>query len=414
MISVYPLVPPTTTMILKSNLRVVVAMILCFAATTNAFIKLNFGSSLVASRALAIQHSRRSLPRRPDTKSSLSSCHNDEYTYQPQDPNGITQIMSSANMTNVIIKAHTERVEIFKPMSTLNHADMPLVDFSDFFRHCAPYISSHHGKTMVIHLPSTIFSQSSTNSCTKNEALECALHDIAILHLLGIKIVLVAGIREKIDERLHSIDSTKTIYHNGQRITDSITLTIIQEEIGKIRCEIERQFACGFHKSLAGKGSVSVISSNKFFTAKPLGVRQGIDYQYSGEIRKINKQYIQEHLNANEIVLLTPLAYSPSGEMFYIPSESLSAETAIQLSASKLIYLTSNGESVINRDTNESIRSMRLSQTLSLLKLWGLNDKSTFNSIEDDCGMVRSPPQHELETDCTPLQVANYVRSLAR
>jgi amino-acid N-acetyltransferase len=332
-------------------------------------------------------------------------------------------------MSNAIIKAHVEHTGFFSVEGN-RHMDMPIADFGELFRQCAPYIASHRGKTMVIHLPSSLFSSppqpDSTSASTtkqqshKNPALESALHDIAILHLLGIKIVLVVGLREQIDTRLHqqkqypANSESNSIYNNRLRITDELTLHIIQEEVGKARCEVERLFACGFHKALAGKGSVSVVSGNKFFSAKPLGVRHGVDYQHSGEVRKIEREKIEERLQANEIVLLTPLAYAPSGEMYYVPSESLCAEAAIQLSASKLLFLTSNGESVVDKRTNKLIHSLRFSQALSLLQMWGLSDLQQFNHIEDDAGITRNPPQNEEETNGAPLQVATYVRSIAR
>lgn len=73
------------------------------------------------------------------------------------------------------------------------------------------------------------------------------------------------------------------------------------------------------------------MSGNFFWSAKPFGVREGIDYKLTGEVRKIEVDNIKKRLEFGDIVLLTSLGYSPSGEVFNVQSESLAADCAAKL-----------------------------------------------------------------------------------
>ncbi len=54
---------------------------------------------------------------------------------------------------------------------------------------------------------------------------------------------------------------------------------------------------------------IDVVSGN-FITAKPYGIRDGVDYQLTGEVRSVDIDAIQRHLENHNIVLLGPTGYS--------------------------------------------------------------------------------------------------------
>ena len=60
---------------------------------------------------------------------------------------------------------------------------------------------------------------------------------------------------------------------------------------------------------------------------------------YTGEVRKIEAHAIHKRLDDNELVLLSPLGYSPTGEVFNLALEDVAASTAIALGAAKLIFM---------------------------------------------------------------------------
>ena len=68
----------------------------------------------------------------------------------------------------------------------------------------------------------------------------------------------------------------------------------------------------------------------------------GIDMEHTGLIREINHEAILEKLDHNEIVMISPIGYSPIGEIFNLSYESSASMIAAGLKAEKLIFYTEN------------------------------------------------------------------------
>jgi len=83
---------------------------------------------------------------------------------------------------------------------------------------------------------------------------------------------------------------------------------------------------------------IDVVSGN-FVTAKPYGIRDGIDFQLTGEVRTVDTNAIQRHLDSHNIVVLGPTGYSTTGEVFNLLAEEVATKTAIRIKADKLIFL---------------------------------------------------------------------------
>ena len=91
------------------------------------------------------------------------------------------------------------------------------------------------------------------------------------------------------------------------------------------------------------------IASGNYVTAQPVGVVDGIDHLHTGKVRKINAAAIQQQLDNNNLVLLSPLGYSPTGEVFNLSAEDIAVSTASALHADKLILLMES-ESLQHQD----------------------------------------------------------------
>lgn len=204
--------------------------------------------------------------------------------------------------------------------------------FVNWFRNSSPYIHAHRNRTFVIFFG--------------GEAVEDAnfpnlVHDFALLNSLGIRLVLVHGIRPQIDEHLSRRNITSE-FHNGLRITGDAALQCVKEAAGKVRVEIEALLSLGLANSPMSGAKVRVVSGN-FVTAKPIGVIDGIDYCHTGAVRRIDNGAISQLLEKNNVVLLSPIGYSPSGDVFNLAAEQVATEVAIALQAEKLILLTEHG-----------------------------------------------------------------------
>ena len=96
--------------------------------------------------------------------------------------------------------------------------------FVPWFRAVAPYIHAYHGKTFVIGMAGELVAAGKLN---------VFVQDLAILHAMGIKLVLVHGFRPQVDEQLKAKGHSSR-YSHGTRITDAITLDCAQEAAGQI------------------------------------------------------------------------------------------------------------------------------------------------------------------------------------
>ena len=198
--------------------------------------------------------------------------------------------------------------------------------YIEWFRHSSPYINAHRGKTFVLLLE---------GEAIEHENFSNIIQDIALLNSLGVKLVLVHGARPQIENRLQRA-GIKTNFHKGTRITCSEALDSVCEASGYLRGHIEALLSMGLPNSPMHLSHLKVCSAN-VVVAKPKGIHDGVDFLHTGEVRKVDSQCIKELLNLNAVVLVSPLGYSPTGEIFNLQASDVATEVATQLQADKLI-----------------------------------------------------------------------------
>ncbi len=163
------------------------------------------------------------------------------------------------------------------------------------------------------------------------------VHDLALLHGLGIRLVLVHGARPQIEARLRERGAALH-YINGLRVTDDAALACVKEAAGTVRVEIEALLSMGLANSPMAGAHIRVASGN-YVTARPIGVRDGVDYCHTGMVRRIDAEAIRQRLGSGAIALIPPLGYSPTGEVFNLSAPDLATSAAAALGADKLILL---------------------------------------------------------------------------
>jgi amino-acid N-acetyltransferase len=201
--------------------------------------------------------------------------------------------------------------------------------FVPWFRSVAPYIHKFRNQTFVIGL---------TGEAIAAGKLHNIAQDLALIQAMGVKIVLVHGFRPQVNEQL-AAKGHAAKYSHGIRITDSVALDCAQEAAGQLRYEIEAAFSQGLPNTPMAGATVRVISGN-FLTARPVGIVDGVDFQHSGLVRKVDVAGIQRTLDMGALVLLSPFGFSPTGEAFNLSMEEVATSVAIELRADKLIFLT--------------------------------------------------------------------------
>ncbi len=208
------------------------------------------------------------------------------------------------------------------------HGPTP-AEFVPWFRAAAPYIHAFRGKTFVVAFGGEVVADGKFVALT---------HDLNLLASLGVRLVLVHGARPQIEAQL-AARGTRPRYVRDVRVTDEAAMDSVKQANGQLRVEIEALLSMGLPNSPMANAEIRVAGGN-FVSAKPRGVLDGVDMQYTGEVRRIHADAIRTRLEAGDLVLVSPLGYSPTGEIFNLTMEDVAAEAAIALGADKLIFLT--------------------------------------------------------------------------
>ncbi len=164
------------------------------------------------------------------------------------------------------------------------------------------------------------------------------IHDIALLNSLGVKLILAHGARPQIEERV-ALRGISSRIENDIRITDGPTLECVKDAAGSVRAQIEALLTMGLANSPMHGAQIRVCSGN-FVVAKPIGIRNGVDYEHTGMVRRVDTQGIAKQLDDGSIVLLSPTGYSPTGEVFNLSLEDVATQSAIAMQADKLIVFS--------------------------------------------------------------------------
>lgn len=204
--------------------------------------------------------------------------------------------------------------------------------FLQWFRHVSPYIHAHRGKTFVIMIP---------GDCLAQENFANIVSDIAILHALGVRLVVVHGARLQIEDELTRAGYNST-FHQGARITEREHLPYIVKAAGVARCQVEALFSSGLPNSPMFGAKIKIRGGN-IIAARPQGIINGVDHQMTGKVRNVDRQAIIESLQNNCIVLLSPIGYSITGEVFNLSFTDVGISVANAIGADKVLIFNDDG-----------------------------------------------------------------------
>lgn len=224
------------------------------------------------------------------------------------------------NQENRVINAH---LSAEAPM-----ASDEAIRFVDWVRAAAPYFHTFRGKTFVIAFGGEV---------AQGELMQDLAHDCNLLAALGVRLVLVHGARPQIEDEL-ARRGLASRYHNNLRVTDADALDCVKAAVGVTRINLEAALSQGLPNTPMA-GAFMRITGGNFVTARPLGVVDGVDFQYTGTVRRVIAEEIKADLDQQNVVLISNLGVSPSGEIFNLAMEEVAETVAVALRAEKLIYL---------------------------------------------------------------------------
>jgi amino-acid N-acetyltransferase len=230
---------------------------------------------------------------------------------------------------------------------------MDALQYVKWFRGASPYINAHRGRTFVLMLGGEAIADPNFGN---------VVHDVALLRSLGVRLVIVFGARPQIDAALAEA-GIEPRYHAHLRITDAATAHVSRRVVGELRMHVEALLSMGLPGTPMHAARIAVTGGN-FVVARPLGVVDGVDFQFTGEVRRIDVDALRAQLDAGCIPLLGPCGYSPAGEVFNLAYEEVAARVAAALGADKLIAL--DEEPGLHDDTGALLGEM----TPSELESW--------------------------------------------
>jgi len=237
------------------------------------------------------------------------------------------------------------------------------LNYVEWFRHSSPYINAHRKKTFVIFIP---------GEAVESTQFSNIISDLALMDSLGVQLVVVHGARPQISRILENRQFESKI-HAGSRITTKDQLQEIIQASAGVRVQIEAQLSMALANTPMAGNQLKICSGN-YVVARPIGVVDGIDFSHTGEVRRIDNQAISNLLRDDNMVLLSNLGFSPTGEVFNLKGEDVATQTAIQLKADKLIMLTS-AEGIFS-EHNQIISELLAKDAERLIAKWDSNDST--------------------------------------
>ena len=149
-----------------------------------------------------------------------------------------------------------------------------------------------------------------------------------MLRSLGIKVILVHGISQQLQElsELRKIPITNS---DGTGVTDAATLDLATRAASRVS-----------HLLVEGltQNSLKCATTNAV-RALPVGIIRGIDQQFTAKVERIDKDFLGDLIDRQAVPIVSPIAFGPDGKALRVNSDLLAAEVAEALHATKIIYL---------------------------------------------------------------------------
>ncbi|MDH4229436.1 MAG: amino-acid N-acetyltransferase [Nitrospirota bacterium] len=267
-----------------------------------------------------------------------------------------------------VLEVHPSLLRPDLPFPTPGAALAPVAEggvaesgFVGFFRSASPYINAHRNSVFVVHLP---------GEAVQSPLFPALIHDLALLASLGVRLVVVHGVRPQLSERLSAAGLSPRI-PGRLRPTPAEAVPLLAEVTGLVRTQIEAMFSTGLPNSPMAGARVR-ISSGNFVTARPLGIHEGVDYGHTGTVRRVDTEAVRARLADHSLVLISPLGFSATGEVFNLSALEVAAHVAGALSADKLLVLTE--QAPLRDAAGNPKREIALTEAEALLVAGHLDD----------------------------------------
>jgi acetylglutamate kinase len=198
-------------------------------------------------------------------------------------------------------------------------------------KHAAPYIRLYKKKIFVLKAGGEVF--------TSDETTRHLLEQVALLHQVGIRVVLVHGGGPQSTELANAL-GVPTQMVGGRRVTDKQTLDVTTMVLnGTVNTRILA--ACrDLHLPAVGISGVDagLIKAHKRPPMQVEGHAGGpVDFGFVGDIDSVDTDVVRAQLENGMVPIVSPLSADENGTVLNINADTVAAALATSLRASKLI-----------------------------------------------------------------------------
>ena len=216
-----------------------------------------------------------------------------------------------------------------------------------------PYIQKYYGKTVVV--------KYGGNAMISDELRRAVISDLILLHLVGIRVVVVHGGGPEITEMLRKIGK-ESRFVDGLRYTDGETMDVVQQVLcGKVNKDLVATL-----NRMGGRALGLCGMDAELFQAVQLSDKYGL----VGEITGVDPKVVQDALAQGYIPVVSTVAQGTDGNTAYnINADTAAAKLAVALGAEKLVLLTDvRGLLRDPKDESTLIHSVGVSEIPGLIK----------------------------------------------
>lgn len=195
---------------------------------------------------------------------------------------------------------------------------MRLTDLREMLR----YVPRFRDKLFVIALDGSV---------VESDNFRNLLLDIALLRSLRIGVCLVHGAAHQI-RRLAEVTGVRPSNLDGSGVTDEPTLKLALLAANRVAYELLEGLSA---TDLRGAVSNALV-------AHPAGILQGVDYQHTGKVERVDTGLLQALLERDIVPVVPPIGCDGEGHSYRLNSDAVASEVARALQAVKVIYLTTH------------------------------------------------------------------------
>ncbi|WP_103202907.1 acetylglutamate kinase [Herbinix hemicellulosilytica] len=188
-----------------------------------------------------------------------------------------------------------------------------------------PYIQKFNNKKVVVKYG---------GSAMLDENLQSnVIKDVALLKLVGMKPIIVHGGGKEITKWLERLGH-KSVFVEGLRVTDEITMEIVEMVLGKVNKSLVQMVERLGVKAvgISGKDGNTLKVEKRYVNGKDIG--------YVGNIKEVNTDLINTLIDNDFVPVIAPIGLDENFVNYNINADDVACAVATAIGAEKLVFLT--------------------------------------------------------------------------